>query len=262
VALREDGIPAYREIEAAVASLARLTDLGTATPLGVPALPGQKRSSLDGAGYFEARSLLAATGVQFADASRVESLEDARTAAAEIGYPVVLKALGLLHKSDGGGVALGIGDEAALSASFSVLTTTLSPEAYSVERTAPVADGVELIVGSKRDPRFGPIVLAGFGGVYAELLRDVAVALAPAEPDEIETLLRSLEGAPLLLGARGRPPVDLAAAARAAAALSRLAAAHPELAEIEINPLLVTPDGALGLDARIVLREEGDADAR
>jgi hypothetical protein len=84
------------------------------------------------------------------------------------------------------------------------------------------------------------------------VLRDVAVALAPAEPEEIEELVRSLKGATLLTGARGRPPLDVAALARAAAALSRLAADHPEIADVEVNPLLVTPEGVLGLDARVV----------
>ena len=129
----------------------------------------------------------------------------------------------------------------------------LQPPGYSVEAMADTSDGVELIVGCMRDPRFGPIVLVGLGGIHAELLRDVVVALAPAGADEIETLLLSLRGAGLLTGARGRPRLDVRAAADAAAALSRVGAAHPEIAEIEVNPLLVTPDGALGLDARIVL---------
>ena len=109
------------------------------------------------------------------------------------------------------------------------------------------------MIGARRDARFGPIALAGLGGIYAEALRDVAVALAPLDAARAERLLRSLRAAPLLGGARGRPPVDVAAAARALAALSEVAAAHPEIAEIEVNPLLVLPDGALGLDARIVL---------
>jgi acyl-CoA synthetase (NDP forming) len=117
---------------------------------------------------------------------------------------------------------------------------------------APLADGVELIVGARRDPRFGPTVLVGTGGVHAEALADVAVALAPVEPDEAEKLLRSLRSAALLSGVRGRPPVDVGAAARAASALSHLAARSPWIDEIEINPLLVTPYGALGLDARLV----------
>jgi acyl-CoA synthetase (NDP forming) len=116
-------------------------------------------------------------------------------------------------------------------------------------------------VGVKRDARFGPVLLVGAGGLFAEILADVAVALAPAKAETAEALLRSLRAAPLLDGARGRSPVDLPAAARAAAALSRLAAEHPEIAEVEINPLLVTREGVLGLDARIVLGDEGGVDA-
>ena len=189
----------------------------------------------------------------FGTANRADSVEGARAAAAELGYPVVLKALGLLHKSDAGGVALGLGDDAAVAAAASDMHERLAPEGYSVETLVDTSDGVELIVGCRRDPRFGPLVLVGLGGVYAELLRDVRLALAPAGADELEALILSLRGAGILTGARGRAAVDVRAAAEAAAALSRVAAAHPEIAEIEINPLLVTPGGAVGLDARVVL---------
>jgi acyl-CoA synthetase (NDP forming) len=259
-ALREVGVPAYREIEVAAAALARLAQAGEARPRGVPPLP-PAAAPVVGHGYFEARDLLAGAGVPFAEARRVVSSDEAIAAAAAIGFPVALKALGLMHKSDAGGVVLGIGSAAELERALDELAARLAPPAFSVERTAPVADGVELIVGCRRDPRFGPIVLVGLGGIFAEFLSDVAVALAPAEPDELEELLRALRGAALLEGARGRPPVDVPAAAGAAAALSRVAAEHPEIAEIEINPLLVTADGALGLDARIVPggEEVGDA---
>ena len=118
---------------------------------------------------------------------------------------------------------------------------------------------MELIVGARRDARFGPIALVGAGGLYAEILADVAVALAPLDAAQAEKLLRSLRVAPLLEGARGHAPLDIAAAARAAAALSSIAAEHPEIAEIEVNPLLVTPHGAIGLDARVVLEDGADA---
>jgi hypothetical protein len=117
---------------------------------------------------------------------------------------------------------------------------------------APIGDGAELLIGARWDPRLGPVALAGAGGVYAELLSDSAVALAPVSPEQAGALIASLRIAPLLRGARGRPALDLAAAARALSALSHVAAAHPELAELEVNPLLVLPSGALALDARFV----------
>ncbi len=115
------------------------------------------------------------------------------------------------------------------------------------------AEGVELIVGAKRDLRFGAVVLVGLGGVYAEILDDVAVALAPIDESTAERLIRSLRGASLLDGARGGRRLDIAGAARAVAAVSRAAAACDEILEIEVNPLLVGESGVVGLDARIVL---------
>ena len=165
---------------------------------------------------------------------------------------MVVKALGMLHKSDAGGVAVGIADAAELERVVADMEERLAPASLSLERMAPLSDGVELIIGARRDSRFGPIAMVGLGGLYAEVLEDVAIGLAPLDQAGAVALLESLRGAAILHGARGRPPVDIAAAAAAAVALSRLAAARPDIAEIEVNPLLVTPDGALGLDARII----------
>ncbi len=251
--LREQGVPVYREIEGALESLARVVHASAGPGRGIPAY-GTEPSGLGvGEGYLEARRLVAGAGVPLADARPVRSEDEALAAAEEIGYPVVLKALGLVHKSDAGGVALGLRDGDELRVALTKMKTSLSAEGYVVERMVSPPAGAEVIVGCRRDPRFGPLVLVGLGGLHAEVLRDVAVALAPAEPDEIEELVLSLRGAGLLTGARGRPPLDVAALTRAAAALSRLAGDHREIAEIEVNPLLVLPDGVIGLDARVVL---------
>ncbi|MDP9400836.1 MAG: acetate--CoA ligase family protein, partial [Actinomycetota bacterium] len=252
--LRDAGVPVFGAIERAVAVLGRLHAHRAQGPSGVPALP-PAAPPVPQAGYDAVRDLLAAAGVPFAAARTVATLEEALAAARELGFPVVLKALGLLHKSDAGGVVLGLADPGALARAFADLQERLAPTALSVERQAP-AEGVELLVGTRWDARFGPVALVGLGGVYTEVLRDVAVALAPVEADEARRLLLSLRAAPLLRGARGRAAVDLGAAAEAVAALSRMAAAHPELAELEVNPLRVTPRGALGLDARAVLAEQ------
>ncbi|HEX6583519.1 MAG TPA: acetate--CoA ligase family protein, partial [Thermoleophilaceae bacterium] len=202
--------------------------------------------------YMDARALLAAADVPFEPARVVSSAAKAVAAAAEVGYPVVLKALGTLHKSDVGGVVLGLSDEHAVAAAYADLRDRLSPPAVAVERMAALEEGVELLVGARWDERFGPVALVGLGGVFTEVLRDVAVSLAPVDEATARELLLSLRGAPLLLGARGRPAVDLDAAVAAIVAVSRVAAAHPEIAEVEVNPLLALPQGAVGLDARIV----------
>ena len=230
------------------AGVSLATDRGAGSSRG-PAVSAADGGDGPAGGYAAARALFADAGVPLV-AGEVVGGDEVVAAAARVGYPVVLKALGTLHKSDAGGVALGLADAGALGAALADMTARLAPPAFAVERMA--GDGVELIAGARSDPRFGPLVLVGAGGIHAEVLRDTAVALAPVDAAGAEALLRSLRIAPLLLGARGRPPLDIAAAARAVAALSRLAAAHPELAELEANPLLVTRDGCVALDARIV----------
>ena len=116
---------------------------------------------------------------------------------------------------------------------------------------------MELIVGCRRDPAFGLMLVIGLGGISAEILRDTAVALGPVDALTAETLLLTLRGSSLLQGARGKRPLDLARAADFAARLSLLAAAHPELADVEVNPLLVLPDRVMALDARLALAANG-----
>jgi acyl-CoA synthetase (NDP forming) len=263
--LRRRGVPVYREIEAAVGALTRLVeaaegearvgDEAARSRDPIPALPAipERQAPVRDSGYEAARGALAAHGLPFAEAAIVHTPDEALSAAADLGYPVVLKALGRLHKSDEGGVALGLGDGPALASAYEGMAARLAPSAFSVECMAPLDPGVELIIGSRWDAHAGPVILVGLGGLHAELLADRQLALAPTDEALAEELIRSLRAAPLLTGARGRRPLDVAAAARAAAALSRFAAAHPEVAEVEVNPLLVMRDGAIGLDARIVL---------
>ncbi len=252
-ALRAGGVPVYREIDAAARALVALRARPVQAPQAIPPVPDPVPRRV-AANYWGARGLVAFAGIQLVQARRVRTANEAHAAAGELGFPVVLKATGALHKSDAGGVVVGIPDDERLSHALDVLWADLAPDELSVERMAPVHDGVELIVGTRRDARFGPIVLVGLGGVYAEILRDVAVALGPVDADGAHRLLLSLRGAPLLTGARGRPRVDIAAAAEATAALSWLGATCRDVDELEINPLLVTPAGAVALDARVVPR--------
>jgi acyl-CoA synthetase (NDP forming) len=251
LALRSSGVPVFRDIDGALRALARVADHERRRPRGVPDLPkpavAAKRDD-----YFGARTLLASGGVPFGAARPTTTTEETLAAAASLGYPVVLKALGLAHKSDAGGVAVGLVDEAALAEAAAEMTRRLNPVGFAVEQMVSAPGSVELIVGCRRDPRFGPVLLVGLGGVFTEVMRDTAVALAPAVPEEIESLLLGLQGSALLTGARGREPLAVRAAANAASALSYVAAEHPEIDEIEVNPLLVTSAGAIGLDARVV----------
>ncbi|MFJ6938629.1 acetate--CoA ligase family protein [Streptomyces sp. NPDC101132] len=250
--LAEAGVPVFSATEDAARALAALTGRAAAGPSGIPALPPAAPPLRD-PGYHGVRALLAAAGVPFPAAREVNDEAGLLAAAAEFGGPYVLKALHVLHKSDAGGVALRLDGRDALLAAYREMHARLGAPAYSVEAMADLTDGIELIVGVNRDPRFGPVALVGLGGVLTETLRDVAFALAPVPAARAADLLRGLRTAPLLAGVRGRPGVDVAAAAEVIERITTVAAEHPEIAELEVNPLLVRPDGALALDARAVL---------
>ncbi len=250
--LRTGGVPVYRGIDEASWALGRLARRHAEPPTGVAALP-EAAPPVTESGYHASRRLLAEAGVPFPGAAEVADREQLLQAVAAMSYPLVLKALGDEHKSDRGGVVLGIPDEGALLTAWEDVQSRLAPPTCSVEEMADLCDAVELIVGVRRDPRFGPVVLVGLGGVHAEILRDIRCRLGPVDEAGARDLLLSLRGAALLTGARGRPPVDLDAAAAVVARLSGVAAAHPEIAELECNPVAATPRGALALDARVVL---------
>ncbi|WP_314247063.1 acetate--CoA ligase family protein [Streptomyces kutzneri] len=253
--LAEAGVPVFDATEDAARALAAMTGRRSADAdrAGVPPLPAAAAPLAD-PGYHGVRALLDAAGVPFPAAREITDEAGLLAAAAEFDGPYVLKALHVLHKSDAGGVALRLADRDALLAAYREMHARLRAPAYSVEAMADLTDGIELIVGVNQDPRFGPIALVGLGGVLTESLRDVAFALAPVPARRAEALLRGLRSAALLDGVRGRPAVDVAAAAAVIERITTVAAAHPEIAELEVNPLLVRPDGALALDARAVLR--------
>jgi acyl-CoA synthetase (NDP forming) len=251
-ALRSRLVPVYDDIAGAARALARLVEWTGQKPSGLPPLLPPHSHPPVQEGYFEARALLASVGIPLAEARKVTTVAEARSAALELGFPVVLKALSSSHKSDSGGVRLAIVSESELDTSFIEMASRLNAGVFSVERMIDRTDAVELLLGVRRDPSFGPVVVIGLGGIYTEALRDVAVALAPLKPDVADQMIRSLRAAPLLFGGRGRPALDVAAVAYVAADLSLLAAGWPELAEVEINPLLVRRTGVIALDARVV----------
>jgi hypothetical protein len=176
-------------------------------------------------------------------------------AAAGIGYPVVLKTgePGVAHKSDVGGVVLGLAGPAALGAAYDRLAARLGPRVLVSETAAP---GTELALGLARDPALGLLLVAGAGGVLVELLADRAVALPPVDHDGALHMLGQLRVATLLAGVRGQQPADLAAVAAAIAGLSALAAElGGALEALDVNPLICGPAGAVAVDALAIPRQ-------
>lgn len=212
----------------------------------------------------DAKHVLAGAGVPVLEEALVVDADAAVAAAERIGWPTVLKVVSpdITHKSDIGGVALGLADPAAVREAFAAVTgnaRAAMPDAAidGVLVTRMAEPGTELIIGGKVDPVFGPVIMVGWGGVYVEILSEVALRLAPIDVDGAHAMLQELKGAGLLTGARGREPLDVDAVARCLVAVSGFLAEQRDVVEeLDINPLLVYPEGrgALAVDAVLVTR--------
>ena len=246
--LRGRGVPVYRTIEGALLALSQTAGVD---PAGLDPLP-IAQPAMSAFGYWEVRTALLEAGVRFPEAQLVSSDTEFNAMLPSVKFPVVLKAMGLLHKTDVGGVRLGIADADELRAEYRSMVESLSPPAVTIEEMVDTGSGVELIVGVRQDPRFGPIVMVGGGGILTEVLDDVATSLAPLDPPRAAALLSTLRTSALLGGVRGRPAVDIESVVEQIAAITRFACAHPEIADFEVNPLLATAGGAVALDARAI----------
>jgi acyl-CoA synthetase (NDP forming) len=277
-ALGEAGLPCYTAMPSCARAIRALVDYGAfqarlkqraaAPRAAVKSAPGEVARALSVAGpvltEYEAKRLLARYGVTSPPELLVRDEDAAVAAAARIGGAVALKVQSpdILHKTEAGAVALGLsGDQAvregyrAVSAQARAAHPEARIEGVLVQAMAP--RGVEMILGISRDPDFGPMLMAGLGGIHVEVLRDAVFTPVPIGADEALALLDELRGAALLKGVRGAKPADRAALAELMAALSRFAADHADaIAEIDLNPVIVHPEGE-GLsvvDALIVKR--------
>lgn len=225
---------------------------GSSTGAAAPPLVIPERESIE---------LLRSAGLPMVESIAIEGvdaaamLEPATAAAERLGWPVAIKldAPGLAHKSDVGGVELGIAGRKALAAALRRLVAAgreLDADGVLVQPMAKV--GLELIAGARRDPQFGPLVLVGIGGVLAEVLDDVSLRLAPITRDDAREMLAELRGARLLDGQRGRPGVDKTAVVGLLVALGNAVSAHPEWREVDLNPVVASRSGAVAVDALIV----------
>jgi len=227
-------------------------------------LGAARRAGLSALDEPAGKAVLAAFGVSVPAGEEVADPAGAAAAAARLGYPVAVKIVSPLaiHKSDIGGVALGLRDEAAVRAAVERLGGLAAAHGvvlggFLVERMS--AAGVEVVVGGLVDPRFGPVVMLGLGGVFIEVFADTAFRVCPITERDARGMIDQLRAAPLLRGARGGPPVSepaIVAALLAVGGPDGLMSVHADaITELDVNPLIVTPDGALACDARIVLRD-------
>jgi acetyltransferase len=265
--LRESDLPVYEFAEdgaRALAAMARYAELLDREVEPAPELEVDRAAADEIVSRHEGRdayipqveafALLSVYGVPEPKVHAVSEPDDLEAAAAEVGYPCVLKvdSAEVIHKSDEGGVVLGIANNEALKTAFAGMTDRFSGAAFILQEQMPA--GREIIVGATESPGLGNLVMFGLGGVFVEVMRDVAFALAPLSRPEARTLMRSIKGFPILEGIRGEPAANLEAVEDLLLRVSRMVTDHPSISELDLNPILVTPEGATAVDVRLKVR--------
>lgn len=264
-ALRAAGIPWFPTTERALRAITRLTHWA-AQDLAENDLPALPLAGLDLVSgvipEYRSKELLGPIGVSFPKGGFAASADEAVAAAAAVGYPVAMKAqaAALGHKSDAGGVILNLADAESvreawerIHANVAAYSSTISLDGVLIE--AMGKRGMEMIVGAKNDPEWGPVVLAGFGGVTAEILQDVRLLTADLSQAAVEAELMKLKSAALLAGYRGSPALDVPALAALIVRVGQVLRAEPSIREIDLNPVILHPagEGVVALDALMLV---------
>lgn len=263
--LRAAGIPWFPTTERALRAITRLTQFSardTSTnaqaPLPVPGLAAETGVIPE----YKAKALLGPLGIPFPKGTFAVSADAAVAAAEALGYPVAMKAqaAALSHKSDAGGVILNLADGAAVRAAWDRMFASVAAYSAAIHLDGVLIEGmgtrgVEMIVGAKNDPEWGPVLLAGFGGVTAEILGDVRLLAADMTAEAVEAELRQLKSAAILSGYRGAPALDVPALAQLIVTLGRVLRAEPRIREVDLNPVILHPkgNGVVALDALMLV---------
>jgi acyl-CoA synthetase (NDP forming) len=277
--LRKDLPPVYRFPESAARALAQLDRYAswrrTPEELEIPLFEVDDKAVSElldetDEGYLPPDSafrILEHYGIPVAPWRFVKHAADVHLAAADVGYPLVVKAIApdLVHKSDAGGVELDLRNSSQLEQALERMSTSLSQagvgvEGYLVQQM--VSGGHEVIFGISTDPRFGPLLMFGRGGRYVEVLQDVRFGVVPLRPDEAAEMIRGIRGFALLEGVRGEPGADLGQLEEILLRIAQLAQRHPRIQELDINPFLAGPDpeAAVAVDVRVRVGADDSTD--
>ncbi|MFX1535236.1 MAG: acetate--CoA ligase family protein [Promethearchaeota archaeon] len=211
----------------------------------------------------ESKEILTKLGLPVNISKLVSSAQEAREIAKEIGFPCVMKVVSkdIIHKTDFGGVVVGIRDEEDAFATYNKIVKTIkekNPQATieGVVVENMIQDGTEVIIGSTIDPIFGKVLMFGLGGIFVEVMKDVSFRLIPISEKDAENMLSDIRAAKLLEGIRGREPVDKKALVDILIKISQFVDANDEVGEVDLNPVFALPKGASIVDARIVLKSD------
>jgi acyl-CoA synthetase (NDP forming) len=208
----------------------------------------------------ESKELLKQAGIPVVEAKLARSKKEAISIGREMGFPVVLKITSpdVVHKSDSGGVKLGLANAAQVGKAYSQIISSVKqayPEAridgVSVQTMAP--PGVEVIVGMSKDPQFGPVLMFGLGGILVEVLKDVSFRIVPVTERDAREMVKEIKGYPILQGYRGQKPANIPALEQLIVKVSQFVEKNPQIKELDLNPIFAYPDRAVAVDARIIL---------
>lgn len=273
--LRQAGIPSFFDPARAVRALSALVKYAEvrarrrSPPPRFPVDLPKAREILKSAAEkgrvrlgLEAMDVLSAYGIPVAKGGIARTAEEARKIAEEIGKPVAIKILSpeITHKTEVGGVRLSVPPQEADRVAWELLNTFrktfpgIPMDGVYVQEMLP--PGREVILGMVRDPTFGPLLMFGLGGIYVEVLRDVAFGVAPLSREEAQEMVQLIRGAKLLSGVRGQPPVDLAALVDLILRVSQMSTENPEILELDLNPVMCYPERAVAVDVRMTIAEE------
>ncbi len=210
----------------------------------------------------EAKELLKQAGISVVDTKLATSKEEAISISQRFGFPVVLKIASsdVVHKSDAGGVKLGLKTSRQVGKAYDDILKAIKkryPEAriqgISVQKMAP--PGVDVLIGMSKDAQFGPLLMFGLGGIFVEVLKDVSFRIVPLVLRDAREMIREIKGYPLLEGYRGQEPVDVANLEKLILKVSDFVEKNPEVKELDLNPIFAYRDGAVAVDARVILED-------
>ena len=211
----------------------------------------------------ESKQILKEAGIATTEIRLAKSKEEAISLSKEMGFPVVLKIVSpdVLHKSDVGGVKLSLGSEQEVGKAFDEIISSIKEhepgakiEGVSVQNMAK--PGTEVIIGMSKDPQFGPVLMFGLGGILVEVLKDVSFRIVPLVRRDASEMIRELKGYPILEGYRGQEPANVEILENLLLRVSDFVEGRPEIKEMDINPIFAYSDGALAVDARVILESE------
>jgi acyl-CoA synthetase (NDP forming) len=211
---------------------------------------------------FESKKILKQAGISVVETKLAKTQKEAVSLSQKMGFPVALKITSpdVIHKSDSGGVKLSINSVAEVKKAYDEILKKVRkqyPDAIihgvSVQKMA--LPGTEVIIGSSKDPQFGPVIMFGLGGIFVELLKDVSFRVIPVEQRDAEEMIKEIKGYPLLQGYRGKEPANISALVEIILKISKLIEENPQIKELELNPILAYKNKAVAVDARIILEK-------